>query len=83
MGARDRGAQRCAWRSAQPSRARFVSRTLTRRQKILVVLLLSVPALVSAGKWVPLTGYTLSEVYNTESSKRWLYRCIDDFDAVV
>jgi hypothetical protein len=38
---------------------------------------------VSAGKWVPLTGYTLSEVYNTESSKRWLYRCIDDFDAVV
>ena len=31
--------RRCAWRTARPSRARFVSRVLTRRQKIMIDLM--------------------------------------------
>jgi hypothetical protein len=38
-------------------------------EKFLVVLILFMPSLATAGKWAPLTGYTLSEVYNTESTK--------------
>lgn len=77
-------------------------------KKFLFVLILLIPSLAAAGKWVPLTGYSLSEVYNTESTKvigssglswpdgrqanvilmesyqsgkRWLYRCVDYFNA--